>query len=330
MVVDQGLVKILDFGLAVAADRTRITATNTVLGTPSYMSPEQVRGEVVDHRSDLWSVGVVLHEMVTGTLPFRGENAHSVLNSILTQEPEPLTGLRTGVPIELDRIARKALAKDPDERYQHADDFSADLRLLQKQVSRTAETITTGRLSRPTGIQPRWFGWIPWGVAAIATLALIIVTTTNRVELQPPDCPAIRLSINLPEEAPLNIGMVDNGSIVISPNGMELVYVGKNEEVTRLFRRSLDGRDVTAIPETLEARTPFFSPDSQWLGFLADNEVVKSNLVAPGLRVAPVFGRRFGACWAKDGTIYPGSTNRTSVRSPSNNRVPLLSADAAQ
>jgi serine/threonine-protein kinase len=315
MLVDQGLVKILDFGLAVAADRTRITATNTVLGPPSYMSPEQVRGETADGRSDLWSVGVVLHEMVTGKLPFRGENAHSVLNSILIQEPEPLTALRTGVPIELDRIVGKALAKSPKERYQHADDFSADLRLVQRDVSATSVTGPTRRLSQVAEVKPRWFAWIPWGIAAIATLALIIVTTTTRVEVQSPDGPVIRLSINLPEEAPLNIGMIDGGSMVISPDGRNLVCVGKSDEGTRLFRRSLDSIEIAAVPESVGARSPFFSPDSKWLGFFADNELFKSNLDGGSLRMAPVFGRRLGACWANDGTVYLGLAAR-SLKGP--------------
>lgn len=310
MVVNQGLVKVLDFGLATAADRTRITATNTVLGTPSYMSPEQVRGETVDRRSDLWSVGVVLHEMVTGALPFRGESAHVVLNAILTQEPEPLTGLRTGVPIELDRIVRKALGKDPDERYQHADDLSADLRSLHKGISGTSVTGPTRRLSQPAESKPRCFGWIPWGIAAIATLVLIIVMIVTRMEPQTPDVPVLRLSINLPDEAPLNIGMIDGGSMVISPDGRNLVYVGKSDNETRLFRRSLEGTEVTAIPETLGARSPFFSPDSQRLGFFADNELFKSTLDGSSLRVAPVFGRRHGACWASDGSIYLGLATR--------------------
>ncbi|MCK5573367.1 MAG: protein kinase, partial [Bacteroidetes bacterium] len=99
----------------------------------AYMAPEQVRGEEADQRSDLWSLGVVLHEMLTGKLPFKGEFQQAVAYSILNEPPEPVTSLRSGVPVELDRIIGKALSKRPDERYQHADEFLADIKRLRRE-----------------------------------------------------------------------------------------------------------------------------------------------------------------------------------------------------
>jgi len=133
-VTKDDVVKILDFGLAKLRGQTKLTKEGTTLGTAAYMSPEQARSEEVDHRTDIWSLGVVLYEMVTGQLPFKGEYEPAVVYSIMNEESEPMTGLRTGVPMELERITNKALAKSPDERYQHVDEIEADLKILKKEL----------------------------------------------------------------------------------------------------------------------------------------------------------------------------------------------------
>jgi len=131
MITGKGRVKIMDFGMAKSMSRTKLTMEGTTLGTVSYMSPEQGRGEDVDTRSDIWSLGVLIYEMVTGQLPFKGDFEQAVIYSILNEDPEPPTALRTGVPIELERITRKAMAKDPGNRYQHVDEFLVDLRNMR-------------------------------------------------------------------------------------------------------------------------------------------------------------------------------------------------------
>ena len=133
MVDAEGRAKIMDFGLAHLTGHTKITQEGTTLGTPAYMSPEQVRGEVTDQRTDIWSLGVVLYEMITGRLPFRGDRTEAVSHSILYEEAEPLTALRTDVPIELDRAVGKMLAKKPAERFQHVDELIVDLRRVVRE-----------------------------------------------------------------------------------------------------------------------------------------------------------------------------------------------------
>ncbi|NIM15542.1 MAG: protein kinase [Candidatus Aminicenantes bacterium] len=130
MINEKGQVKIMDFGLAKLKGQTKITKEGTTLGTASYMSPEQAQGVDVDHRTDIWALAVVLYEMIAGQLPFKGEYEPAVIYSIMNEEPEPLTAIRTGVPMELERIINKALSKDPSKRYQHADDIMVDLRAL--------------------------------------------------------------------------------------------------------------------------------------------------------------------------------------------------------
>ena len=158
-------VKITDFGLARAADDASLTRTGVIAGTPLYMSPEQVRGGEVDHRTDICSLGVVLYEMITGQLPFRGEATEAVSHSILYEEYEPLTAMRTGVPIELDRVVGKMLAKSPAERYQHMDELVVDLRAV-------------GRKSAKPG--PLWQRrWLLYTAAAVAVTQLAVAVVAH-------------------------------------------------------------------------------------------------------------------------------------------------------
>jgi len=131
MITQDGVAKIVDFGLAKLGRRTKLTQTGTTLGTAAYMSPEQARGEVVDHRTDIWSLGVVLYEMVTGQLPFQGDYEQAVIYSIVNEEPEPVTRLRPDLPSDIDEIVTRALAKDPQMRHQTTEEFLQELRALQ-------------------------------------------------------------------------------------------------------------------------------------------------------------------------------------------------------
>jgi len=128
MLPRRGEAKILDFGIArLEGDEVSLTRTGASWGTPAYMSPEHARGEPVDGRTDVWSLGVMLYEMVAGRRPFGGETVEALVSSILTQKPEPLERLRPDVPPELARVVDKALAKDPAERYANAAELLADL-----------------------------------------------------------------------------------------------------------------------------------------------------------------------------------------------------------
>jgi serine/threonine protein kinase/tetratricopeptide (TPR) repeat protein len=133
MITQDGVVKIVDFGLAKLALQDKKTRPGTIMGTIAYMSPEQVRGEEVDHRTDIWSLGVILYEMITGKLPFHGEYEQAIVYSILNEEAQPLTHLRPGLPVELERISSRALTKNPDARYQKATDILLDLRSFKNE-----------------------------------------------------------------------------------------------------------------------------------------------------------------------------------------------------
>lgn len=132
IVTNDSVVKIVDFGLAKLAGVTKVTKTGTTMGTAAYMSPEQARGESVDHQTDIWSLGIVLYEMLSGQLPFKGEHEQSVIYSILNEDPAPISSFQIGIPAELEQIVAKALKKNLKERYQHIDKLLADLQKVYK------------------------------------------------------------------------------------------------------------------------------------------------------------------------------------------------------
>ncbi len=134
LIAKDGGIKIVDFGLAKLAGLTRLTRTGTTLGTVAYMSPEQARGEEVDGRTDIWSLGVILYEMLTGELPFKGDYEQAVLYSVLNENPASMTQIKESIPADLERIVSTALEKDKDKRYKQANDLLTDLRTARKKV----------------------------------------------------------------------------------------------------------------------------------------------------------------------------------------------------
>ena len=138
-------VTIMDFGLAQLADRSKLTRMDETMGTVTYMSPEQTYGADIDHRSDIWSLGVVIYEMVVGQQPFKGHYDKAVMYSITNEEPEPMTGLRTGVPMELELLVSKCLAKEAERRYQSTADMVVDLEVLSDKLKSGKSTILTAQ-----------------------------------------------------------------------------------------------------------------------------------------------------------------------------------------
>ena len=150
MLTQDGLVKILDFGVAKLVDGTGLTRTGTTPGTVAYMSPEQVNGAAVDQRSDIWAAGVVLYEMVTGRAPFAGEHQVAILNNVLNQVPTPVSALRPDVPGDIDRVILRALAKRPEERYSSSAALLEDLTRCQATIAGQGAATAKSPIARRT------------------------------------------------------------------------------------------------------------------------------------------------------------------------------------
>ena len=179
-----GRVRICDFGLAKLRRDVTLTQAGSTLGTVAYMSPEQAQGKEADHRSDIFSFGVVLYEMIANQLPFKGEHDAAVMNSIANDSPEPLGRYKTNVPEGLQRIVDKALAKDKSERYQHADDLLADLK-REKRNLELSKTVQDPSKTAAAGPRKKVLPFvIPASIIFIVVLLLLILKPLE-VEITP-------------------------------------------------------------------------------------------------------------------------------------------------
>jgi serine/threonine protein kinase/formylglycine-generating enzyme required for sulfatase activity/dienelactone hydrolase len=182
MVKPDGQARIMDFGLAKMAGESVLTRESKTMGTVAYMSPEQARGEETDHRTDIWSLGVVLYEILTGELPFRGERETSIMYSIVHEEPRPMAKLKAGIPIELIKIVERAMKKDREARYAAAAEMARDLRKYQEAVKAEAAGLFNmcsllRKLRRPQVA-------IPLVLVLIALAALAVVSFNHRAKIR--------------------------------------------------------------------------------------------------------------------------------------------------
>ena len=306
--------KLMDFGLAkgVAATRpasaeltasltsshaTPLTQQGTIVGTFQYMSPEQIEGKEADPRSDIFSLGAVLYEMVSGKRAFEGKTLVSVAASILEKEPEPIRTLQPLTPTSLERVIQKCLAKDPDSRWQSAGDLASELKWIAEGSSTAAKSVVKTQRSKIALIREG----LAWMLAALALIAVIVLSLVLGFSGSPK--PLIRTQIAPLEKMQFNFVGDNGGPPAISPDGKNIVFSSRGEGKNQLFLRSLDKLVPQPIAGTVAGTFPFWSPDSRSVAFFADGKLKRID-IAGGAPVticnAPV-GR--GGSWSTNGTI---------------------------
>jgi serine/threonine protein kinase/Tol biopolymer transport system component len=311
-----GKVKVLDFGLAKAlldgsssqdiSNSPTLTMASTkegiILGTAAYMSPEQAKGKAVDRRSDIWSFGVVLFEMLTGEQTFGGETVSDALAAIIKDSPD-WNSLPKSTPRAIRDLLQRCLQKDPRQRLQAIGDARIAIEeVLSGAVQDTASTSEVAASASLPAAQS-WRRFVPWAIAAVLGVALFVSLFALREASQPSARRIVELSMSIPPDQQLDRG---NGpAVVISPDGSRFVYATREggSGAGRLYVREMDKSAALLLDGAGSAASPFFSPDSQWIGFFNDGKLKKIS-VRGGAAIAlcDVAGFRGGA-WGEDGTI---------------------------
>ena len=293
MVTADGVVKILDFGIAKLAGAAGLTRTGLPLGTPAYMAPEQMKGEDVDARTDLWSLGVVLYEMLTGRRPFPGDHEVVVRHGILNVQPEPVSRLRPELPRELDQILAGLLAKDPKDRYATAESLLNDLRPLVTSPSGTRATAaSTATLPRRRGLRRgKLLGLL--GLAGAAALGLLLWHLLGQAPASPLPSVQNRLT-DLP-------GIETQPSL--APAGDFFVYVKTERGNLDIFRQRTGGKAVNLTAESpADDYEPAFSPDGNFIAFRSERDGGGLFLMgATGESVRRLTDAGYDPAWSPDG-----------------------------
>src|ERR1700680_4271998 len=297
--------KLLDFGLAkatvplaegatlaAAATRTTpVTQQGTIVGTFQYMSPEQVEGNQLDGRSDIFSFGAVLYEMLTGKRAFEGKSQLGVASAILEKEPPPLSSVMPMTPPALDRVVRTCLAKNPDERFQSAHDLKLQLEWIREAGSQAGvpALTQTRRSGRPTIATLLLSVGFVLLLAAFAALYFF-----HRV---PSQADLMRLTIAGPDKTLMGY------SLAISPDGKSVVFEASSEGKDSLWIRPLDSLKAHALNGTEEGTLPFWSPDSRAIGFFAEGKLKKIEVSSGAVQVLCSAADARGGTWNPGGTI---------------------------
>ena len=307
MLMEKGQAKITDFGLAKLEWGVDLTKTATIMGTVAYMSPEQAQGEKVDHRTDIWSMGCVLYEMLAGNRPFKSQHGQVALYSILNDELEPLSKYRPDISTELERIIIKMLAKNPDERYQHVDELPVDLRTVRTQPDKPSRPPMATSQGVGTSYHRQLKRTIPWVLVFLMTILSGLILWSPWHKSIEHVLPPTFFTLDLPPDAPLWLTEVfQQPSVAFSPDGTKLVYVASLNGIRQLYLRELDRFDATPVPGTEDARSPFFSPDGEWLAFRTGGKLKKVSLsTGTSLDLCDVFPDVSTAgSWGRDDFIY--------------------------
>ena len=294
--------KLMDFGLAkefgpvslaaalteMTAEQAKLTVEGTIVGTFQYMAPEQLEGKEADARTDIFALGEVIYEMATGQPAFAGKSRASLIAAILSSEPQPMAALQPMTPPALERVVKKCLAKDPDERWQSASDLASELNWIAAGGSQTQET---GRVPAGRGRFER----ASWLLAATFFLLLMAAgaawwAASNR---RPH---AMYFHISVPFAA---------NDLALSPDGRILALIAYSAQANNyaLWTYEVGGRQTISLNGTQGASYPFWSPDGKSIGFFADGKLKKVDVAGGQIQVLCDAPNGRGGAWNRDGVI---------------------------
>ncbi len=307
MITEEGVPKILDFGLAriergtsaEAQSMTDLTKPGQVIGTPAYMSPEQAEGSQIDFRTDIFSLGVVMYQAITGRRPFTGDNYASIVSKLLTLDPPQVAAIRPGVPPMLSRLIMKCLSRDARFRYKSM----AELRVILEEI-RSAHTSGASLPSHVTKVAPSRTtpSRLPalLGGAAIMLVLCGIAAALWYATSESEVTPTTKFSLEPPPGQELSLF-----ETALSQDGRKLVFATRRTDLKNLFVRSMDEFSTVELAGTEDARKPFFSPDAQWIGYFLEGGTVRKipSVGGSSLRICDECLSPYEAYWADDDKI---------------------------
>jgi Tol biopolymer transport system component len=313
-----GRAKVLDFGLAklTQTDAPLVAGTNVpttpaahqtqaglVLGTIGYMAPEQVRGQAIDHRADVFAFGAILYEMLSGGRAFKGDTTIDTMTSILKDDPPDLPVAERHIPPAMARIVDRCLEKSATARFHSMHDLAIALETLS---SHSESAVTIPATAIATGAGARGRAWVPWALAALASIAAIgagawtylrpaPIAPTFRSTLLPPE------GVSIGDQSPSRL-------FALSPDGRRLAFVGFGADRRRmLWVRPLNALTAQPLAGTEDAIAPFWSPDSRSIGFFAGNADGRLKKIdvegGPPTTLCSFVGAAAGADWSSTGDI---------------------------
>src|SRR5208282_5999725 len=311
-----------------ASPLSPLTAAGSIVGTIQYMSPEQIEGREADARSDIIAFGAVLYEMATGNRPFLGKSQISMASSILEKDPEPISALKPESPRAVEHVVSCCLHKNPEERFQTAQDIKLELQWIASGGSAVASAPSPA--APPPSLRRERLGW------AIALVAAVVIGLAGGTFLLHPTRPsrALHTTLNPPEKNIFNLAGDAAGPPVLSPDGASLAFTATGSDgKSLLFVRPMDSAEARLLPGTEGAIFPFWSPDSRSLGFFANGKLktIEVNGGAPQAVCDAQLGR--GGAWGENGVIVFSASPTSPVMRVSAGGgapAPLTTIDAAQ